>query len=131
MPTVYIVQNQMRRSTTSGKLEPAFDLAPAREYGNLSFLLDSGPTPMIADAMIEELDAKLENYDRDTDYLLAVGNPVAISAAAAIVAFNCDGRVRMLVWDRIVRKYNVVNIDIHKGLRRSIINTSNMLAGKV
>jgi hypothetical protein len=110
--TVYVVQNQMKRNQGSGALEPAFDLTPAREYGRLEFLLPSSPVPLDAGPMVKQLNEKLQQFDEDEDFVVAIGNPVAIAAAAAIIAANCQGVVPLLVWDRQVRRYNAVRIDI-------------------
>ena len=111
--TVFVVQNQMRRNATTGDLEPLFDLTPAREYGQLEFLLTSGPVPLEASAIAKTLCRKLQGFDPEVDYLLAVGNPVAIAAASAVVSDETAGVIPMLVWDRHTRRYNAVRININ------------------
>jgi hypothetical protein len=103
----------MRRNP-AGQLVNMYDLTPAREYGNIEILLPSGPVLLSTDHAIRELRSRLGSFDK-TDKLLCLGDPVAIAAASAIVADITGGIVPLLVWDRDVRKYLAITVDIHAG----------------
>ena len=109
MPRVYITQSPMRRNVNK-QLVHKFDLAPAREYGNLEILLPAGPVLISSDVAIAQLWERLRNFE-PCDFLLCLGDPVAIAAAAAIVAQVNDGCIPLLVYDRHVEKYLSIKVD--------------------
>jgi hypothetical protein len=100
----------MRRNVHN-ELVHMYDLTPAREYGNLEVLLPSGPVNIEPGQMIKTLNAKLAAFG-PSDFLLCLGDPVAIAAASAIVARRNDGRIPLLVWDRHVRRYLSILVDL-------------------
>lgn len=112
---VYVTQNPMRRDPVSGDLVHTFDLTSARQYGELQVLLPSGPPLVTTGTVLEQLRHKLSGFT-DRDHLLCLGDPVVIAMASAMVAELNDGVVPLLVWDRRVRKYNSVTVDIHRRL---------------
>ena len=92
--TVFVAQEVTDRS---GHL--VHDLSPATRWGELEFLMPSGPVALNPQPMIMELRHKLRNYT-DEDLLLAVGDPAVIGAAVAVAADMNQGRVRVLRWDK-------------------------------
>lgn len=126
MSRVFITQNPMRRddrpvvqidgrpvtNPTYGQLIHSFDLTPAREYGDLHILLPHGPVMLSTDNAVRTLYSKLQGFT-DHDHLLCLGDPVAISAASAMVSKVNNGIIPLLVYDRKVRKYLAIRINIH------------------
>lgn len=112
--TVYITQNPMKRNVNHDMVH-MYDLTPAREYGELEVLLPSGPVLITPHESVSHLRRKLANFT-DSDYLLCLGDPVAIAAASAIVSDVNDGVIPLLVWDRHLRKYLSIKVDIHRRL---------------
>lgn len=112
---VYVTQNPMRRDAASGDLVHSFDLTGARQYGELHVLLPFGPQLVTTGPVVEQLRRKLSAFT-DKDHLLCLGDPVVIAMASAMVAELNDGVVPLLVWDRRVRSYNSVIVDIHRRL---------------
>lgn len=106
--TVYVVQERVLR-TPEGP-QPQYDLTPALKYGRLEALLPPGNVGMTPGPMILQLRNKLRNFD-DGDYLLALGDPVAIAAAAIIAAMHNRGRVKMLKWDRRLGDYVMTTLE--------------------
>ena len=105
--TVYVTQNPMRRNTEQ-RLVHMFDLAPARHYGALEVLLPAGR--MVDQGLAHvatTLRERLADFT-DDDYLLCLGDPVAIAMASAVVAQVNAGRVPLLVWDKLERRYTEV-----------------------
>lgn len=104
MSRVFIVQKQMRWDATQGELTPRFNLGPAKQYGELIFLLSPTAKPFNSEPIIRELQQKLDDFSHE-DYLLLVGNPCLIGWATAIAADASGGPVRMLQWNGRDNKY--------------------------
>jgi len=110
MDRVYITQSPMRRNIHK-ELVFMYDLAPAREYGELEVLLPSGPVIVEPSLMVRTLHEKLAKF-QPGDHLLCLGDPVAIAAASAIVAQLNHGRIPLLVWDRTIKKYLAITVNL-------------------
>lgn len=108
--TVYAVHKHMRRDKQTGQLEPAFDLSPARVFGEIEYLLGPGVSPFKPEPIIKELEAKLHNFS-DEDFLLLIGNPILIGLATAVAA-DVNGRVRFLQWSGTNGCYRPVVADV-------------------
>jgi len=104
MAKVYVVQE------TVGK-----NLLPATKYGELKALLPMGQISFSPGPSIFRLRKKLSTYC-DKDYLLLVGDPVAIALAAMIASKINHGNVNFLKWDRQEKKYFPINVNINRKL---------------
>lgn len=94
---VYVIQEVQGRNILS-----------AEAYGPLISLLPLGMQIVISSvAAIEILNEKLKTFS-DKDYLLTIGDPVAIGLASAVAARNNHGKVKFLKWDREEKRYYVV-----------------------
>ncbi len=49
------------------------------------------------------------------DFVVATGDPAAIAATAIIAAYQNEGRMKLLRWDRVARQYMCVQIDAEVG----------------
>lgn len=105
------MQDQQYWSKESRRLEAKFDLSPAKEFGELVFLLGNGATPFSSEAPIAELSSKLADYS-DDDYLLLIGNPCLIGFTVAIAADANNGRVRLLQWSGKEQRYLKVEANL-------------------
>lgn len=91
-----------------------YDLGPAKEFGSLSFMLPPGNIfQKRLDEAIELMEKALADFTKD-DYLLMLGDPVAIAIAAMITSRNTGGEVRALKFDRHSGKYVEYNINLTK-----------------
>jgi hypothetical protein len=108
---VYVVQNQHRQGA-SGNLEPKYDLRPAEEYGEISFLLSPTARPFRPGPIVSELHTKLKHYRSTHDYLLLLGNPCLIGIVVSIAQEYGGGRVRMLQWDGRNNRYTAIEADL-------------------
>lgn len=108
MSTVYIVQNQMRRSSGNSNLVPRYDFSQATDFGELQYLLGPSAGPFNPESIINELHEKLKDFT-DADYLLLVGNPCLLAWACAIAADYNDGCLKLLQWGR--GKYQVIQVE--------------------
>ena len=86
--TVYVVQEVK-----------GLNILPARLYGELKLLLGPGQVVMSIQPAILKLRKKLKDFN-DDDYLLLVGDPVAIGIATAVASSINRGTVNFLKWDR-------------------------------
>lgn len=90
---------------------PSVDISPAAKHGEIVVLLPpdaakAGPAPCVA-AMKEKMAGIAPG-----DALLAVGDPSLIVAAGMIAARLLGGRVTVLKWDRAMREYLPVELNV-------------------
>lgn len=112
--TVYVVQEPMRRDRDTGDMVPLFDLTPAAEYGDLVFVFPPGRVSLSTQPMVWRARQALQGYC-DEDFILPVGDPVAIGVVAACAADVNRGRLRFLKWDRRLRGYLSVSAETRNG----------------
>ena len=98
---VYIVQEVEGRNILS-----------AGQFGTLKVLLPKGEIVLSPSPTIRKLQRELREFG-DKDYLLLMGDPVAIGLAASIAADMNRGRVKYLKWDRQEKMYYVVETELH------------------
>lgn len=111
MGKAYIVQEPLRKDHVSGQMVPVMDFRPVLEYGEAIVCLKSGRIALSPAPMIDSLKEVLKDFS-DDDYLVAVGDPSAIAAAASICSNNNRGKFKLLKWDKESRRYISVAINI-------------------
>jgi len=90
---------------------PSKNLLPALQYGSLIPLLEPDAQVVLdAAPTVRRLRAALRDYG-DADYILAIGDPVAIGIACAVAADANGGRFTVLKWDRMEHVYYPVPVD--------------------
>lgn len=89
------------------------NIIPALDYGEINILLPENQITFSPEHSIYKLQKKLKDFS-DTDYLLLIGDPVAIALAAMIAGNFNNGKIKCLKWDRQEKKYVVVNINIER-----------------
>ena len=99
--TVYVVQEV-----------PKFNVLPARKYGELELMLPPGQITLSAGPTVNRLNHKLREFT-DMDYLLLIGDPLAIGLAVAIASNANRGNVRLLKWDRQEKQYYPLNVNLY------------------
>jgi hypothetical protein len=100
---VYVIQEMQGKN-----------VIPASKYGELSFLLKEGSQVTLSAGFVtNQLKMKLDKFN-DNDYLLLIGDPVAIGIAVAIAAHWNQGKVKLLKWDKQDKQYYPVSINIHQ-----------------
>ena len=112
MAVVYIPQEPRKRDPKTGRWMQAYDLSPAKKFGELKVLLPHGSLPIDTEPMISTLEDSLKNFS-DDDYLLAIGNPTAMVMAGIIASKNTD-KLNMLYWDAKVKDYISVEFTMNK-----------------
>lgn len=110
MSKVYVVQNHGKYDEKTGLVKPKFNLDPAKQYGELVFLLSPMNVPSNPKAAIGKLRKKLSNFS-DQDHLLLIGSPCFIGWSVAIAADINDGRVKVLQWNGERKEYFSISAD--------------------
>lgn len=99
--TVYIVQEVPGRNVLS-----------ALSYGQLEVLLPPGMQVTLSSGpVVRRLKGALRNFG-DNDYLLLMGDPVAIGIACSVAGMVNQGRYKMLKWDREQRLYYPLQVNL-------------------
>lgn len=84
---VYIV-NEPLKTNHAGEKARAIDLRPAQAFGELVFLSPAGEPPLDPSAWLPKMREMLQLFDMKNDYLLPVGHPALLVAAAAIIGYD-------------------------------------------
>jgi len=110
MSKVFVIHQPAVRDRFTGNMRPQHDLSPALQFGEIVDVLPPGSISQDVNVIKQQIVEKLldEGCDRD-DYLLAIGDPVAIVVGAFAMAAFSD-RIRLLKWDRRMRGYVVSEI---------------------
>lgn len=104
-PRVFVVQQPAYFDREAKKFVPKYDLSPAEVHGQLVFML--GPGNIFKDRMAQaqrQLSEVLETFN-ESDFILAVGDPVAIAAAVLIAGNRTKSGIKLLKWDRLSAGY--------------------------
>lgn len=104
---VYVVNEPLRYDEDRGEHVRHLNLRPAREHGELVFLLPAGQLPEDPQALVDAVELGLAAITVH-DYVLLVGDPRAIAVAAAVAARNTGGHLRLLQWQRGLGRYDPV-----------------------
>ena len=91
---------------------PNRNVLPAQKYGELILCLPPGDVVLSAAPTLSRLRKKLKDY-KDGDYILTMGDPIAIALAGAIASDINNGNVQFLKWDRQERVYYPVKANIY------------------
>jgi len=102
MAKVYVVQDVKH-----------INILPASVYGKLIRLLSDGQITLSIQPAIHKLTKLLKDFS-DEDYLLLVGDPVAIGLATAIAMKSNRGVVNFLKWDRQEKCYYPLKANIER-----------------
>lgn len=106
---VYVTQIPARLE--GGNWVPIMDISPAGEFGELKIMLPSGMNFHAAAPAVQQLREQLREFRGDKDYLLPLGDPLIMAAAAALIARR-EPMFRMLKWDRYTRLYHAYEVKV-------------------
>lgn len=102
MSKVYIIQES-----------PGKNLLSAADYGDPVVLLPADrQITFSSGAIAQELYRRLSNFN-DDDFLVLVGDPVAIGIACACAAAWNKGKFKLLKWDKQQNRYWPVTVDLY------------------
>jgi hypothetical protein len=92
--------------------ESDLNLVRATRFGELQWLLPAKTNiVMNPTSIIKGLKQRLKTFT-DHDFILPVGDPIAIGLAFTVAASVNDGRFKALKWDREVGDYYVVSCSL-------------------
>ena len=102
LPTVYVVQDDPSRNMTS-----------AMDFGNLEAVLQPHEEVTMLNSrwVVGVMKYRLRHF-QPHDYLILVGNPVAIGIACAIASEITGGTFNVLKWDAQEKRYWPAQIDL-------------------
>lgn len=101
MPKVYVVVEDSKKNLT-----------PAMDFGDVEVVLPEDTQLTFApQPAVEVIRRKMSSYTAE-DYIVAVGDPVAIGAVCAAAALATGGRFTVLKWDRQEKRYIPVRVDL-------------------
>ena len=92
---------------------PGRNVIPARQYGELCLLLPEGDVVLSPGPTTRRLQRALKDFG-DQDYLLLMGDPVAIGLACAVASDINQGRFKLLKWDRQQHVYYPVEVVLNR-----------------
>jgi hypothetical protein len=99
--TVFVVQNPDKKK----------NIISATEYGKLDFILSEAEnimyTPVVTTSRIRHT---LRNFNED-DYLLLIGDPVAIGVAVHFALLTNGNKAKILKWDNREFKYYPIQLE--------------------
>lgn len=104
MPRTFAPQQPSRYDGTLQLWIPSMNLEPARKYGDLTVMLPPGANSLHIAPLVAALKERMADFGAD-DWLIAVGDPSLIAAAACIAVRNTGGVLRLLKWDRQAGDY--------------------------
>jgi hypothetical protein len=87
------------------------NMQPAAKYGELVVLLPPNANRLHSAPLIAAMKEAMRGYC-ETDYLICVGDPSLIAAAACIALRKANGTLRLLKWDRLTSDYLLVEVAI-------------------
>jgi len=101
MPRVFITQ------------ATSHDLAPALKYGEPVLLLKQAKDQTFApQPVLRELKNLLRDFS-DDDFLLLIGDPIAMALAVNAAAQMNNGRVKLLKWSKRHESYFPIEVDLY------------------
>jgi hypothetical protein len=119
---VFVAQVPWRFDRDKGVTVAHVDITSAAKFGEIVEMLPLGQ--IIVPLAVKAMRRKMEDFNADTDYVLAVGNPVLYVAAAVIAAARSGGRVRLLQWER---DQSADMVDVNGKARRPGYYVSNTI----
>jgi hypothetical protein len=100
--TVYVVQKPDKKK----------NILSATEYGQLNFILSEDENIMYEpESVISEIKNSLQNFS-DDDYLLLIGDPVAIGVATHFALLSNKNNAKILKWDNREYKYYSIKLEV-------------------
>lgn len=111
MPKIFVPQIPSRFDRGMRVWVPTVDMSPAERFGELVVALPPEANRMHTAPLIAALKERMSDFGPE-DYIVAVGDPSLIAAAAVIATRKNSGLLRMLKWDRMSGSYNPVEMQL-------------------
>ena len=111
MTRVFAPQLPSRFDTSTRLWIPTMNMQPAAKHGELVVLLPPNANRLHTVPLLEALKTGMADFTKD-DWLVAVGDPSLIAAAACIAIRKTGGVLRLLKWDRLTSDYIAAEMTI-------------------
>lgn len=111
MPKVYAPQVPSKYDAATKLWVPSINLAPAKAFGDLVIMLPPNANRLHINPLVVALREQMKEFSAE-DYVIAVGDPSLIAAAACIAAKKTGGLLRVLKWDRQSSNYIPVEANV-------------------
>jgi len=111
MARVFAPQQPSRFDTATRLWIPTMNMQAAEKYGQLVVLLPPDANRLHIVPLLEALKSGMVTFGAD-DWLVAVGDPSLIAAAACIAVRKTGGLLRLLKWDRLTSDYIAAEMTI-------------------
>ena len=106
-PTVYIPQVPSRYDRGLGAWVPTVTTHDAERFGKVVVMLPPEASRLHVSPLLAALRERMSSFGPE-DYLLAMGDPTLLAAAAVIASRQSGGDLRLLKWDRMSSSYILV-----------------------
>lgn len=104
MSKVFVVNEPLK--SREGERGRAIDLRPAQKYGELVFLSPAGEPPLDPEGWLPRMQELLRDFC-DDDFILPVGHPALIVAAASIIGMRAMSLAPLIDIEDVLREKNV------------------------
>lgn len=111
MTKVYVPQQPSRFDSATRLWIPTINLDSAKAFGEVLVMLPPNANRLHTAPLVAALKEQMAECTAE-DYIVAVGDPSLIAAAACIAARKTGGLLRMLKWDRMSSTYIPVEIQL-------------------
>jgi hypothetical protein len=111
MPKVYAPQIPSKFDTATKLWVPSINLDHAKSFGEVVVMLPPNANRLHINPLIIALREQMKDYN-EQDFIVAVGDPSLIAAAACIAVRKTGGLLRILKWDRQSGAYIAVEVDV-------------------
>lgn len=111
MPRVFAPQIPSRLDRSIRVWVPTVDMKPAERFGELVVCLPPDAYRIAPAPMVQAMKEQMADFTED-DYIVAIGNPTLIAAAACIAVRKTGGRLKILTWDRMTSDYTATELKL-------------------
>lgn len=111
MSKVYAPQVPSKYDAATKLWVPSINLEPAAQFGEIVVMLPPNANRLHINPLIVALKEQMKDFN-DQDYIIAVGDPSLIAAAACIAVRKTNGLLRILKWDRQTSSYIAVETQL-------------------
>ena len=111
MSKVYAPQVPSKYDPATKLWVPTLNLDHAKSFGEVVVMLPPNANRLHINPLVTALRDQMKDFTEE-DYIIAVGDPSLIAAAACIAARKTGGLLRILKWDRQSNSYIAVEDNV-------------------
>jgi len=111
MGRVFVPQEPSRYDRATKLWIPIVNISPAEKYGEIVVMLPPSVNRAHTAPLVHVIKECMRDFTAD-DWVVALGDPSMIAVACCVAQRHTGGLLRLLKWDRIVRDYISVEINL-------------------